>query len=222
MASKRRSSGRAPLSRDRVLRAALELADREGLDGLTLRKLGGALGVEAMSLYNYFASKDELLAGLIDIVFSEIEVPQRGDWKSAMRRRAISALDALSRHRWAVGLMESSMRPGPANLGHHEAVLKRLREAGFSVAMTAHAYSALDSYTYGFAQQQIGLPFETGQQAGEVAAQILSQNVAVDYPYLALIATEHIMKPGYSYGKEFEFGLDLILDGLSRALEERH
>jgi AcrR family transcriptional regulator len=222
MAPKRRPTARAPLSRDLVLRAALELADREGLHGLTMRKLGDVLSVEAMSLYNYFASKDELLGGLIDIVFSEIEVPRHGGWKSAMRRRAISALDALSRHRWAVGLMESSMRPGPANLGHHEAVLKRLREAGFSVAMTAHAYSALDSYTYGFAQQQIGLPFETDEQAGDVAEQILGANVAADYPYLAEIATQHVMKPGYSYGKEFEFGLDLILEGLSRALEERH
>lgn len=187
-----------------------------------MRKLGDVLGVEAMSLYNYFASKDELLGGLIDVVFSEIEVPQLGGWKNAMRRRAISALAALSRHRWAVGLMESSMRPGPANLAHHEAVLKRLREAGFSVAMTAHAYSALDSYTYGFALQQIGLPFDTGEQAGDVAQQILGQNVATDYPYLAEIATQHVMKPGYSYSKEFEFGLDLILDGLSRSLEKRH
>ena len=187
-----------------------------------MRKLGDELSVEAMSLYNYFASKDELIAGLIDIVFSEIEVPSSGGWRSAMRRRAISALAALARHRWAVGLMESSMRPGPANLGHHEAVLKRLREAGFSVAMTAHAYSALDSYTYGFAQQQIGLPFDTGEQAGEVAEQILGQNVAGAYPYLAEIAAQHVMKPGYSYAKEFEFGLDVILDGLSRALEKRH
>ena len=139
-----------------------------------------------------------------------------------MRRRATSALAALSRHKWAVGLMESSTRPGPANLGHHEAVLKRLREAGFSVALTAHAYSALDSYTYGFAQQLMGLPFDTGEQAGEVAEQILGKNVAAYFPYLAEIATQHVMKPGYSYSKEFEFGLDLILDGLSRALEKRN
>lgn len=209
------------LTRDRVLNAALKIADAEGLDGLTMRKLGTALRVEAMSLYNYFGSKEELLAAMIDIVFSEIELPARGDWKSAMRRRAFSALDALTRHRWAVGLMESSTRPGPANLRHHEGVLKRLREAGFSVALTAHAYSALDSYTYGFAQQQIGLPFDTGEQAAEVAEQILGRNVAVDYPYLAEIAAEHVMKPGYSYAKEFGYGLELILDGLSRALEKR-
>ena len=209
------------LNRDRVLTAALKIADQEGLDGLTMRKLGAALRVEAMSLYNYFHSKEELIAAMIDLVFSEIEVPTRGDWKSAMRRRAISALEALARHRWAVGLMESSTRPGPANLRHHESVLKRLREAGFSVALTAHAYSALDSYTYGFALQQITLPFDTGEQAAEVAEQILGRNVATDYPYLAEIASDHVMRPGYTYRKEFEFGLDLMLDGLSRALQKR-
>jgi len=209
------------LNRDRVLSAAVKIADRDGLEGLTMRKLGAALHVEAMSLYNYFGSKDELIAAMIDTVFSEIEMPGRGDWKSAMRRRAFSALDALTRHRWAVVMMESSTRPGPANLRHHEGVLRRLREAGFSVAQTAHAYSALDSYTYGFALQQIALPFDTGEQAAEVAEQILGRNVATDYPYLAEIASEHVMKPGYSYAKEFEVGLDLILDGLSRALEKR-
>lgn len=211
-----------PLSRELVLRAAVEIADRDGLDGLTMRKLGAALGVEAMSLYNYFPNKEALLAALVDVVFSKIEVPQRGSWKRAMRCRAISALEALTRHRWAVGLLESSMQPGPANLAHHEGVLKRLREAGFSVALTAHAYSALDSYTYGFALQQVSLPFDTGEQAGEVAESILGQNVESRYPYLAEIATEHVTKPGYSYRNEFEFGLDLILDGLSRALEKRH
>lgn len=208
------------LSRERVLSAALKIADKEGLDGLTMRKLGAALHVEAMSLYNYFDSKEALLAAMIDTVFEEIELPTRGDWKRGMRRRAISALEALARHRWAVGLMESSTRPGPANLRHHEGVLRLLREAGFSVPLTAHAYSAMDSYIYGFALQQIGLPFDTGEQAAEVAEQILGQNVATDYPYLAEIATQHVMKPGYSYRKEFEIGLDLILDALSRALEK--
>lgn len=211
-----------PLTRERIVRGATQIADREGLEGLSMRKLGKALGVEAMSLYNYFASKDELIAALIDAVFSEIELPDSGDWRSAMRRRAISALEVLSRHRWAVGLMESSMQPGPANLRHHEAVLRRLRQAGFSVAMTAHAYSALDSYIYGFALQQIQLPFDTGQQAADVAQQILGQNVAANYPYLAEIAAKHVMKPGYSYRNEFEYGLDLMLEGLSRALEKRH
>ncbi|HEX2646573.1 MAG TPA: TetR/AcrR family transcriptional regulator C-terminal domain-containing protein, partial [Candidatus Dormibacteraeota bacterium] len=140
-------SKRRPLNRERVLKAALALADEGGLEALTMRRLGQALDVEAMSLYNHVANKEDVLDGLVDIVFSEIETPcEDGDWRSAMRRRAISAREALTRHRWAIGLMESRSHPGPANLGHHEAVLRCLRDAGFTVALTAHAYSALDSY----------------------------------------------------------------------------
>src|SRR5215472_6663830 len=209
---------RKPLSRERVLRAALKLADRYGLAELTMRKLGQALGVEAMSLYNHVAGKDELLDGLVDIVFDEIELRcEGGDWKAAMRRRAISAREVLGRHRWAVGLMESRTNPGPANLRHHESVLRCLREAGFSVELTAHAYSALDSYIYGFALQQASLPFETGQQAADVTGSIMEAFASGEYPRLSEIATEHVMKPGYSYEREFEFGLDMLLDGLERA-----
>jgi AcrR family transcriptional regulator len=209
---------RDPLTRERVLRAALELADTGGLEALTMRRLGQQLGVEAMSLYNHVAGKDDVLDGLVDMVFGEIEVPcSDGAWKQAMRRRALSALDALTRHRWAIGLMESRMHAGPANLRHHDSVLRCLREAGFSLAMAAHAYSALDSYIYGFALQQANLPFDTGEEAAAVAETILGQSPGDAYPYLAEIATEHVMKPGYSYGAEFEFGLDLLLDGLEMA-----
>ena len=216
MAERDRSRrARVPLTRERVLRAALDLADRGGLDALTMRGLGHELDVEAMSLYNHVAGKEDILDGLVDIVFSEIELPcDGGDWKDAMRRRAISAREALARHRWAVGLMESRLRAGPVNLGHHNSVLRCLREAGFSVAMAAHAYSALDSYIYGFALQQANLPFDTGEQAAAVAETILGENPANAYPYLAEIAIEHVMQPGYSYAAEFEFGLDLLLDGL--------
>ena len=210
------SESRRPLSRERVLQAALAVADEGGLDALTMRKLGQALGVEAMSLYNHVANKEDVLDGLVDIVFGEVELAcDGGDWKSAMRRRAISAREVLARHRWAIGLMESRIHPGPANLRHHDSVLRCLREAGFTVAMAAHAYSALDSYIYGFALQQQSLPFDTGEQAAEVAEAIMGRFTA-DYPRLAEIATEHVMKPGYSYGAEFEFGLDLLLDGLER------
>ena len=209
---------RDPLTRERVLHAALELADRGGLEALTMRRLGQELDVEAMSLYNHVAGKDDVLDGLVDIVFGEIEVPcSDGQWKPAMRRRALSALDALTRHRWAIGLMESRMHAGPANLRHHDSVLRCLREAGFSLAMAAHAYSALDSYIYGFALQQANLPFDTGEEAAAVAETILGQSPGDAYPYLAEIATEHVMQPGYSYGAEFEFGLDLLLDGLEMA-----
>jgi AcrR family transcriptional regulator len=212
------SKTRTPLNRDRVLRAAMELADEGGLEALTMRRLGQALGVEAMSLYNHVASKEAVLDGLVDVVFSEIELTcEGGDWRSAMRRRAISAREVLSRHRWAIGLMESRSHPGPSNLGHHEAVLRCLREAGFSVALTAHAYSALDSYIYGFALQQATLPFDSGEQAAEVAGEILGASVADSYPRLAEIAADHVMKPGYSYAAEFEFGLDMILDSLERS-----
>src|SRR5215472_9097154 len=142
---------RAPLSRDRVLRAAVALADTGGISSLSMRKLGEALGVEAMSLYNHVASKGDLLDGMIDVVFGEIDLPPGDvDWKSAMRQRAISVREALRRHPWAIGLMESRTSPGPATLRHHDAVLGCLRGAGFSIEMTAHAYSLLDSYIYGF------------------------------------------------------------------------
>lgn len=217
----RRKAGQAaPLSRERVLRAALELADREGQERLSMRRLGQALGVEAMSIYNHVSDKEDLIDGLIDIVFGEIAFSCEGGWMAAMRRRAITALEVLGRHRWAVGLMESRRHPAPQNLGHHEAVLRCLRNSGFTVAMAAHAYSALDSYIYGFALQQIGLPFDTGEQAAEVADEILAANMAASYPFLSEIATQHVMKPGYSYSAEFEYGLDLLLDGLSRALEK--
>ena len=208
---------RARLNRDRVLQAAMALADEGGTDALTMRKLGQALGVEAMSLYNHVANKDDVLDGLVDIVFSEIALRCDGlDWKAAMRRRAISARETLARHRWAIGQLESRTHPGPATLRHHDSVLRCLREAGFSVAMAAHAYSALDSYIYGFALQQASLPFDTGEQAAEVAQAIIRQFSTGEYPFMAEIAREQVLKPGYSYAAEFEFGLDLILDGLER------
>ena len=137
---------RTPLSRDRVLRTAVARADQDGISALSMRKLGEALGVEAMSLYNHVASKSDLLDGMIDIVFSEIDLPSGdGDWRDAMRRRAISARQVLRRHPWAIGLMESRTSPGPATLRHHDAVLGCLRRAGFSVELTAHAYALLDT-----------------------------------------------------------------------------
>ena len=174
---------RAPLSRDQVLRAAVALADDRGLAALSMRKLGEAVGVEAMSLYNHVASKGDLLDGMVDIVFSEIGLPA-GDagWKPAMRQRAISAREVLGRHRWAIGLMESRQSPGPATFRHHEAVLACLRGGGFSVELTAHAYSLLDSYIYGFALQEASLPFTSGDTT---AADIAGLLPAGEYPHLA-------------------------------------
>ena len=208
---------RAPLSRDRVLRAAVAFADESGIASLTMRKFGEALGVEAMSLYNHVANKDELLDGMVDLVFSEIDLPPRGvDWKTAMRQRAVSARQALARHRWAIGLMESRTSPGPATLRHHDAVIGSLRGAGFSIEMAAHAFSVLDSYIYGFALQEANLPFGTAEETAEVAQMILAQLPADEYPHLTELTVGHVLQPGYDYGDEFEFGLDLILDGLER------
>jgi len=213
----RSAKPRSPLSRERVLRAAMDLADTAGIESLSMRRLGQALGVEAMSLYNHVAGKDDLLDGITDVVFSEIAVPSGGaDWKAAMRLRALSAREALVRHPWASSLMQSRTRPGPATLRHHNSVIGSLREAGFTIAMAAHAFSVIDSYIYGFAQQQQNLTYATAEESAEVAQNILRQLPAEQYPYLAEMITEHAMKPGYDYGKEFELGLNLILDGLDR------
>jgi AcrR family transcriptional regulator len=183
-----------------------------------MRKLGEALGVEAMSLYNHVASKDELLDAMVDQVFSEIDLPSgAADWKTAMRQRAVSARQALARHPWAISLMESRTTPGPATLRHHDAVIGSLRGAGFSIEMAAHAYAVLDSYIYGFALQEAGLPFHTATETEEVVQVILQQMPPEEYPHLTELAVEHVLQPGYDYGDEYEFGLDLILDGLERA-----
>jgi AcrR family transcriptional regulator len=208
---------RTPLSKERVLRAALVLADESGIESLTMRKLGQKLGVEAMSLYNHVANKDDILDGIVDLVFSEIALPSaRADWKAAMRRRGISARDVLLRHPWATSLMQTRTKPGPATLRHHDSVLGSLRKAGFTVDMAAHAFSVMDGYIYGFALQQINLPSHTSEEAAELAEGILRELPADEYPHLAEMIVEHALKPGYDYAEEFAFGLDLILDGLER------
>jgi len=210
---------RPPLTRQRVLDTAGELADRDGVGSLSMRKLAQELGVEAMSLYHHVAGKDAILDGLSDIVFSEIELPSgRTDWKDAMRQRAISAREALRRHPWATSLMESRPTPGPTNLRHHDAVLGILRNGGFSIELAAHAYSLLDAYIYGFALQENSLPFGTPEETAEVAQTIMAEFAAGTYPHLTEIAVEHVLQPGYDYGNEYQFGLELILDGLDRAL----
>jgi AcrR family transcriptional regulator len=215
-------AARLPLSRERVLRAAVSLAGADGIEALTMRRLGQELGVEAMSLYKYVANKDDLLDGMVDVVFGEIELPSAGsDWRAAMRRRALSVRDALARHPWATPLMQSRSRPGAATLRHHDAVIGTLRAAGFPIALVAHAFSALDSYIYGFALQQRALPFETAEQTAELAESIMASFPADEYPHLVELTVQHVLQPGYDYGDEFEFGLDLLLDGLERALPDR-
>ena len=209
---------RAPLTRERVLKAALKLADDGGFHSLSMRKVASKLRVEAMSLYNHVAGKEDIVDGLVDIVFSEIEVATPGtvDWKTAMRDRAISVRTTLNRHRWAVGLMEGRMNPGPANIANHNAVMGCLREGGFGFRDAVHAYSVMDAYIYGFALQEKGLPFDAPEETGDVMRR-QSENVPsmADYPYLVETAIE-LEKAGYDYEVEFLFGLDLILDGIER------
>src|SRR6202521_501255 len=213
------AKARKPLSKERVLRAALALAGAGGIESLSMRKLGEELGVEAMSLYNHVANKDDILDGIVDLVFAEIALPaEQAGWKTAMRTRAISAHEALLRHPWAPSLMQSRTKPGAATMRHHDSVLGSLRNAGFALVMAAHAISGIDGYIYGFALQQINLPLQSREQVAEVGENILRQ-LSGEYPHLAEMITEHAMKPGYDYAQEFEFGLDLILDGLERLRE---
>jgi AcrR family transcriptional regulator len=207
------------LTRERVLRAAVAYADRHGFDALSMRKLADELGAGAMSLYHYVPNKDDLLDGMIDIVFSEIELPStEDDWKTAMRKRALSTREALGRHRWAVGEMEGRGTHGPANLALHDAVLGCLRAAGFSLADTVHAYSVQDAYIYGFALQERDMSPETADDfAATAQSQMVAyQDVLADFPHLVEVVGGHVAKVGYDYATEFLFGLDLILDGLDR------
>jgi len=210
---------RGRLSRERVLRRAIALADKGGLETVTMRKLAQDLKVEAMSLYHHVANKDDILDGMVDVVFTEIDMPLDGvDWKKAMRARAISAREVLSRHPWAIGLMESRSNPGPGTIRHHDSVIGSLRKAGFPIEMAAHAFSVLDSYIYGFALQESNLPFDTSEDLEALAGTMLPEMPADEYPHFTEMIVEHALKPGYDYGNEFEFGLDLILDGLEKLL----
>jgi AcrR family transcriptional regulator len=205
---------RAPLSRQRVFAAAVALADSGGIDAVTMRGLAQRLHVEPMSLYHHVANKDEVRGGMVDAVFGEIKLPSgRTDWRTAMRARAVSAREVLRRHPWAIGLMQTRLTPGPATLRHHDAVIGCLRGAGFSIAQTAHAFSAIDSYLYGFAMQEQNLPFSTPEEAAAMAVTFLEHFPAADYPHLAELTTQHVLRPGYDYGNEFRIGLDVILDG---------
>jgi AcrR family transcriptional regulator len=208
---------REPLSRERALAAAVTLADVEGIGSLTMRRLAQHLGVEAMSLYHHVANKDDILNGMLDIMYSEVELPDpAADWKTAMRRRAESLHAAMLRHRWSITVIDSLTAPGPATLRHLDAVLGSCRAAGFSIPMTAHAVALIDSYVYGFALQEINLPFSDGDDIGEVFDTVMAEFSPDNLPYLAEMSAEHVLQPGYRFGDEFAFGLGFILDGLDR------
>jgi AcrR family transcriptional regulator len=210
---------RAPLTRERVLRAAVALADERGLDALTMRELGTRLGVEAMSLYNHVANKDDLLDGMVDLVVGEIDLPSpAAGWREAMRQRALSARSAFSRHPWASALVDSRESSGPARLRYFDWVIGTLRRAGFTLETALRAYSLLDSYVYGFGRQQLNTAAGGDASAEEMAEAFALALPPGEYPYLRE-AVEHAARAGYDDGADFAFGLDLILDGLERMLD---
>ena len=212
---------RVPLSRERVLQAAVRLADDGGIDALSMRRLGQDLGVEAMSLYNHVANKDDLHQGIIELVLAEIESPRDGGgWKEELRRTAISSYQAFTRHRWACGLMMRGPSVSSVRIEWMEAVLRTLRTGGFSANLTHHAYHALESHITGFTLWVVSMPFETHEELVELAQDFLPTISAERHPFFVEHAEQHLLPPDPEEKSEFEFGLDLILDGLERLRDE--
>lgn len=214
------ASGSTPprprLTKERVLQAGVDLADRDGIAALTMRRLGAELGVEAMSLYKHVANKEEILDGIAELVVGQIELPDDGaDWKEAMRRRARSAREVLTRHPWAIGLLESRGSKGRTALRYLESILGTLRAAGFSIENAAHAFWLLDSYVYGHIIQETSLPLSTSEEASEQTGSMLEQITVEEFPRLVELGG-HAVRSGFSLDGEFEYGLDLILDALGR------
>ena len=216
-------SARPRLTAERVLDGAVALADEIGIDAFTIRKLADVLDVKPMTIYHHLPNKEAIIDGMVDRVFAEIDLPPADlDWKDAIRHRTASAREALARHPWATPLMDSRTSPGPATLTHHDAVLGCLRRAGFSWAMTGHAYALVDAYLYGFALQEANLPATGGEEMAELAEELIEPLPADVYPHLAGFVSQHVLAPGYDFGAEFAFGLRLILDGLEAALAAPH
>jgi AcrR family transcriptional regulator len=212
---------RVSLSRERVLAGATTVADAGGIGALTIRTLAAELGAKPMSVYHYVANKDEIIDGIVDLVFAEIDLPvPGGDWRSEMLRRANSARRVLANHPWATPLLQSRLNPGPATLRHHNAFIATLRAAGFSVKLTAHAFALIDSYVFGFALSENALPIHGPDSVADTAASMMHFFDAEAYPALLEFTMEHIMRPDYDFGEEFSYGLDLILDGLARSLPD--
>jgi AcrR family transcriptional regulator len=211
-----KSARRIPLTKDRVLRAALAFADEHGIEALSMRKLAQRLGVEAMSLYNHVENKDDIVAGILDLVAGEIESPVAGpDWKGALRHGAVSAHEAFSRHPWAARMWMSSSGASRERMEQGDATLRCLREAGFSEDLTYHAYHVLQGYALGFTLQELNFPYDR-EQLERMAARFLRDFPADEYPDLAEHIRQHVEPSDEHQGGAFEFGLDLILDGLER------
>lgn len=205
------------LDRDRIIGGAVALADRIGVETMTIRKLADALGTRPMTLYSHVANKEEILDGMVDEVFDEIELPPTDlPWREAIRRRCASARVVLGRHRWAVPLLESRRSPGPATLAHHDAMLGCLFRGGLPTEVVAHAYAMLDAFVYGFAIQEASLPSTGGEEMQDLARSMTEAMPTGMYPNLQRFTAEHVMVPGYEFGVSFDVGLDVLLDGIDR------
>jgi AcrR family transcriptional regulator len=212
---------RARLNRERVLDAAVTVADAGGIAALTIRSLAKELGVKPMTVYHYVASKDEILDGIVDLVFSQMYLPVvGGDWQVELSERARSARRVLHDHPWATPLLESRRTPGEVTLRHHDAVLGTLRAAGFTLGVTAHAYALLDAFVYGHALQAAALPFEGPDSAQEVAGPVQELMAAGEYPHMTEMVTGYYLQPGYDFADEFEVGLRMVLDAVALMHEE--
>jgi AcrR family transcriptional regulator len=209
---------RPPLSPARIVEAAAEVADSGGLTAVSMRHVGKALGVEAMSLYHHVSSKEALIDALVEWLYAKLYRPDSDQpWRTEMALRAQVARTVLLAHPWGLGLIESRRRPGPEVLGHHESVLACLRGNGFTVAQAAHAFSVLDAYVFGFVLTELSLPIQDATDATEMAAEMALD--PADYPHLVEMMVGYVMAQDYTYaGAEFEHGLELILDALASRL----
>lgn len=204
------------LTPERVIEGAVRLADRVGADALTIRKIAEEIDVKPMTIYHHIPNKEAIIDGMVDFVFSEIELPPEDlDWRSAISVRSRSMRQALARHPWASPLMESRTTPGFATLRHHDAVLGCFRRGGFSLELTAHAYALVDAFLYGFALGETNLPATGGEEMTELAGDIMEQMPTDLLPHLTEFTLQHVMQPGYDFGNSFNVGLNLILDGLA-------
>ncbi|WP_306357918.1 MULTISPECIES: TetR/AcrR family transcriptional regulator C-terminal domain-containing protein [unclassified Nocardia] len=208
-----RTERRPPLNRARVLDAGIALADTEGVDALTMRRLGGTLGVEAMALYNHVDNKEDLFDGMLDRVAEEITLPDAGlPWRDYARARAVSAHTALMRHRWAAAMWTARISLGPARMRYMDGALRSLREAGFPAGLLDLTYHAIENHIVGHALQAQGFPLEAAEMTA-MGEGFLRTFPTDRYPDLAAHIRHHLDHPT---GDDFEFGLDLILDGLER------
>lgn len=212
--------GATALTKERICQTAMSIADEQGLDSLSMRKLAKELNVEAMSLYHHVKNKDEIFGGMVEEIFRKIVIPEQGDWKTRIRQKAEITRKVMLGHPWALGLMDSQGEPGLATLEHHNKVLGIFKSGGFSIRDAAHAFALIDSYVYGFVLQEMSLPFQNSSETQDVATDIMEQMPTDIYPHLAELVSEQVLQKDYKFADEFDFGLELILEGLERVCSQ--